>query len=81
MSSFARNHGSEFVSLLTKSLTIIVIHKAPLTVHLPPYVSMLADLMMRLNTCVIAALGVVYRVPLVTDENLTMAPSKVGLFT
>ncbi|KAI0888124.1 uncharacterized protein GGS22DRAFT_185504 [Annulohypoxylon maeteangense] len=32
-------------------------------------------------TCAIAVLGVVFRVPLVTDDNLTMAIAKVGLFT
>ncbi|KAI1141758.1 hypothetical protein F5Y05DRAFT_373671 [Hypoxylon sp. FL0543] len=32
-------------------------------------------------TCAIAVFGVVFRVPLVTDPNLTMAIAKVGLFT
>ncbi|KAI4858983.1 hypothetical protein F4820DRAFT_189684 [Hypoxylon rubiginosum] len=32
-------------------------------------------------TCVIAVFGVAFRVPLVTDQNLTMAIAKVGLFT
>ncbi|KAI1440296.1 hypothetical protein F5Y02DRAFT_432484 [Annulohypoxylon stygium] len=32
-------------------------------------------------TCAIAVLGVAFRVPLVTDDNLTMAIAKVGLFT
>ncbi|KAI1099435.1 hypothetical protein F4804DRAFT_321956 [Jackrogersella minutella] len=34
-----------------------------------------------LFTCTIAVFGVAFRVPLVTDDNLTMAIAKVGLFT